>query len=489
LKSSDPTDRPKAADPQETPPQEAAKGAAEACPEADTAQTDPAAQRPGRRILIGSQRDPEAYRPKPPRDWIGIEEPDSEQTAQQGTVEGGRGKAEGGRGTVERQSPPSPVPLPPSPKIPTPSVRDRLSPEEEEEFNTALGGASAEELMTGGDPLAGQPLLESESRHTGHVVAVHHDDVFVELGGRHQGCLPLKHFDHPPQPATTLEVIVKRFNPEDGLYELTIPGMVVEVEDWDELSEGMLVEARVTGHNSGGLECEVNHIRGFIPAGQVSRKLLDSLQPGQVHEGVVRKILDFGAFVDIGGIDGLVHVSRLGWGRVDHPGDVLTEGQTIQVKVEKIDRTTGKISLAYRDVLESPWTGAEKKYPKGSLVRGTVTKLMDFGAFVELEPGVEGLVHISELSHRRVWRTSDILGEGQQVEVLVLSVDSQAQRMSLSVKALSQPEPAKQQQQPDAGEPSAKSSKRKKPPKPLQGGLGRSAGGEQSGDWGLGTGG
>ncbi len=256
-------------------------------------------------------------------------------------------------------------------------------------------------------------------------------------------------------------MVVQRLNADDGLYDLRLPEAAADVSDWADLNEGMLVEAQVTGHNTGGLECEVNHIRGFIPISQVAiyrvedlaqfvgqrmtcliteanpmrrnlvlsrrdvlerekeearQKLLDSLQPGQVHEGVVRKLMDFGAFVDIGGVDGLVHVSQLAWNRVSHPREVLAEGQKIQVKIEKIDRTTGKIGLSYRDLLENPWTGAAGKYPPNSVVHGKVTKLMEFGAFVELEPGVEGLVHISELSHKRVWRASDVVHAGDEIE-------------------------------------------------------------------------
>ena len=176
--------------------------------------------------------------------------------------------------------------------------------------------------------------------------------------------------------------------------------MASEVADWSQVAEGMLVEARVTGHNTGGLECEVNRIRGFIPISQIAlyrvenlaefvdqkftclvteanparqnlvlsrravlerekeearKALFESLAPGQIHEGVVRKFLDFGAFVDLGGVDGLLHVSQMGWGRIEHPRDVLQEGQTIRVRIEKVDQTTGKISLGYRDMLESPW--------------------------------------------------------------------------------------------------------------------------------------
>jgi small subunit ribosomal protein S1 len=382
--------------------------------------------------------------------------------------------------------------------------------------------------MSGGDALTRQAVLEPESQHTGRVVAVRRGDVFVELGSREQGIVPIEKFDQPPQPGATLEVVVQRFNAEDGLYELTLPNSAIEIDDWADLHEGMLVEARITGRNTGGLECEVNRLRGFIPISQVSlyrvddlaqfvdqkftclvtqadperrnlvlsrravlereqeearRNLLGSLQPGQVHEGVVRKLVDFGAFVELGnGVDGLLHVSQLAWGRVEHPREVLAEGQKIQVKIEKVNPATGKISLAYRDLLQNPWTDAATKYPVNSVVRGKVTNLMEFGAFVELEPGVEGLVHISELSHKRVWRTSDVVSKGQEVEVLVLSVDAEAQRISLSIRALApEPEPAKKEEEPADAPPSKKPAKHRKPDQPLQGGLGRSAAGKKLG--------
>ena len=270
-----------------------------------------------------------------------------------------------------------------------------------------------------------------------------------------------------------------------------LPGAAVELGNWDEVQEGMLVDAAVTGHNAGGLECEVNHIRGFIPVSQISlyrvedlarfvgqrftcliaeanrerknlvlsrravlerekeekkQQFFSALAPGQIHEGTVRKLLDFGAFVELGnGIDGLLHVSQLSWGRVKHPSEVVQEGQTIRVRIEKIDLQTGRIGLSYRDMLENPWSAAAAKYLPRTPVRGKVTRLMDFGAFVELEPGIEGLVHISELSHKRVWRAADVVKEGDEIEVLVLNVDPQAQRMSLSIKALHQPEPTKKE--------------------------------------------
>jgi small subunit ribosomal protein S1 len=409
-----------------------------------------------------------------------------------------------------------------------PNLRRKLPADLAQEYDEALGDVSLEELMAADHEATRQGVIEPDSRQTGRVVHVSREDVFVELGGREQGIAPLRQFVQPPEPGMAVEVVVNRYNAEEGLYELSLPEMAADVEDWSDLSEGMLVEARVTGHNSGGLECEVNHIRGFIPISQIAlyrvegleefvdqkftclvteanparrnlvlsrravlerereearKELFDSLQPGQIREGVVRKLMDFGAFVELGsGVDGLLHVSQLGWARVEHPREVLHEGQTLQVKIEKVDKETGRISLGYRDLLENPWTHAATKYPANTLVRGRVTKLMEFGAFVEVEPGVEGLVHISELSHKRVWRTSDVVHECDEVEVLVLSVDAEAQRMSLSMKqALPEPEPAKKEES-EPGEPAPPPKKlRRKPGQPLKGGLGGPTGGERFG--------
>jgi len=533
-----------------------------------------------RRILIGSQRDPAAYRPKRERDWTPIfESPEKKPEGQKpddspaAAVPSSDALPVPPQETRAVQKPPEQEPLPaeplqqeplpaeplqqeplteeilleetlleetlpaeltegpvgrtPSGRVPLPNLRAELSPDLEAEFDRAIGGASVEELMEGADELTKGSLLEPETRLTGQIVAIQRDDVFVDLGGREQGCISARLFEQPPQPGTALEVVVLRFNAEDGLYDLTLPNAAVSVDHWDDLSEGMLVDARVTGHNEGGLEVEVNHLRGFIPISQIAiyrvenltefvdqkfaclvtevnpmrrnlvlsrravlerekeedrQQLLASLEPGQVREGVVRKLVDFGAFVDLGGLDGLLHISQLSWGRVEHPREVLAEGQTVKVKVEQVNRETGKISLAYREMLENPWTNAAMKYPAGSIVEGTVSKLMEFGAFVELEPGVEGLIHVSELSYKRVWRPGDVVQEGQKVQVIVLSVNPEAQRISLSTKQLeAKPEPAKKEEDGEPGPPPEKSRKRQGPDKPLQGGLGRASGGEQFG--------
>jgi small subunit ribosomal protein S1 len=541
--SNDPSDQANPIRPQEAPPSgPPEKDPAEHHEQPADVGTESADQKSRRRILIGSQRDPAAYRARQRRDWTPV--PDSEA---QGAAEAPKATEASEANEVDAvvEQPPAPqppvveqpnpeaaspeseiadTPAPPR-KFPPPNLRDRLPDDLERELQDALGDAPVDELLAGTDAVTRQGVLQSESQHTGRVVAVYQDYVFVELGSREQGGIPVRQFAEPPEPGTTLDVIVQRFNPEDGLYELSVPNAAADVGDWADLKEGMLVEARVTGHNTGGLECEVNRLRGFIPMSQISlyrvedlapyvdqkftclvteanpqrrnlvlsrravlereqeetrQQFLDSLQPGQVHEGVVRKLVDFGAFVDLGGVDGLLHISQLAWEHINHPSDVLSEGQKIKVKIEKVNPTTRKINLGYRDMLENPWTKATEKYPVNSTVRGTVSKLMEFGAFVRLEAGVEGLVHISELSHKHVRRTSDVLSEGDEVEVLVLSVDPKAERISLSMKALSaEPEPTERAEDASATAPKRK---RRGPDKPLRGGLGRSAGGEK---WGL----
>lgn len=410
-------------------------------------------------------------------------------------------------------------------KYPLPNIRQKLPADLEAELEAAMGDLSVEELLSDSVESAVQAELEPESRHRGRVVAIHQENVFFDLGGRNQGVAPLKQFAEPPEIGTVVDLLVHRFDPEEGLYELTLPGAALDVGDWSQISEGLVVEARVTGHNKGGLECEVGGIRGFIPASQISlyrvddleqfvgekfacvvteakperrnlvlsrravlereqeaakQKLLAELAPGQVREGTVRNIRDFGAFVDLGGVDGLLHVSQLSWARVKHPGDLLQVGQAVKVKILKVDPDTHKISLGMRDLFENPWDKVPSKYPPRTTIRGRVSKIMDFGAFVELEPGVEGLVHISELSHRRVWRTTDIVSEGQEVEAQVVSVDADNQRISLSMKALEAKAPPAQTAEPEDEEPEAPPAPKKKQVA-LRGGREGTSGGDQFG--------
>ncbi len=394
----------------------------------------------------------------------------------------------------------------------------------ESEIDAALADVSMDAVLDKLSPVDEE--LELNSRVKASVSRVHGDNVFVSLKGRFEGVLPLAQFKSPPTDGQMIEVVVKNLNEEDGLYEVAIPGSAVAVADWEDLNEGDLIEARVSGSNTGGLEVMVNSIRGFIPASQIDRfrvenfgdyvnqklqclvtevnpqkrklvlsrrailerereeqrkALLASLAEGDAYEGVVTKLMDFGAFVDIGGTEGLVHISKLSWDRVTHPKEVVSEGERVKVKVEKVNRETGKISLSIRDTLEHPWDNIGTKYTVQETVPGTVTKIADFGAFVRLEPGIEGLVHISEIAHHRVVRISNYLKQGDQVEVKILSIDPEKQKLGLSIKA-NQAAPVKVEKtsEDEADEPLRESAV---PPsqQPLRGGTDRKTGGEDIG--------
>jgi ribosomal protein S1 len=386
------------------------------------------------------------------------------------------------------------------------------------ELEAALGGLSEQQLI-GADSSAearqqAQPGHGSD-RKQGKVLAVHGPDVFVDVpGGRSQGVLPMEQFpDEPPKVGTLVEFTIEGYDPANGLLILSRRGAAV-VADWSSVAEGMIVEARVLETNKGGLAVDINGIRGFMPISQIDlyrvenaeqfvnqrlrcvvtevnpeernlvvsrRALLEKdreeqrektwaeLAEGQVRDGIVRSVRDFGAFVDIGGVDGLLHVSEMSWKRVQKAADIVREGQSVKVVVLKLDREARKVSLGLKQLEASPWDNIEQKYHPLSVVTGTVTRLMDFGAFVELEPGVEGLIHISELARNRVWRVSDVVKPEQQVQVKVLNIDPAARRISLSLKeALPEEKPAAREEE----EEEVVKSKPRPRNVPLRGGVG-----------------
>jgi small subunit ribosomal protein S1 len=411
--------------------------------------------------------------------------------------------------------------------VPVPNIRQRME-DIEAEVEAALGGMSLDQIVEG-DVKTSSERLENESRHRAQVVNIHGDDVFFALGGKNQGVASVRSFAEPPEPGQMIDVIVTGFNAEDNLYSLSIPGGSIVAGDWSDIAEGSLVEARVTGANTGGLECQVNNIRAFVPASQaglyrvenlaefigqklvcvvtesnerrgnlvLSRRavlerekeeskkaLLAELAPGQFREGTVRKIHDFGAFVDLGGVDGLIHVSQLSWERVKDPKEIVQEGQKVRVRIEKIDETTGKISLSLKNPEEHPWMNIASRFPVGSTVRGPVSRIAQFGAFVKLAPGVEGLIHISELAHHKVYRVENVVKEGEEVECKILSVDAEAQRIGLSLKAtLAKPEKAESKSKEPAEQEDAPPREPVIPKRsgPLKGGTGKASGGEQFG--------
>jgi small subunit ribosomal protein S1 len=394
---------------------------------------------------------------------------------------------------------------------------DAFDAEMERQLEEAMGGASSKDLLDAPPGGKGPPQPKRGSGSGVQIGKVHHvhgKDVFVEVpGGRTQGVLPMEQFpEGPPAPGTEVEIHIEGYD-RDGVLLLTRKGSAVAA-DWSSVAAGMTVEARVTTTNKGGLAVEVNGIRGFMPISQIDlyrvdnpeqfvgqkllclvtevdreeknlvlsrRALLEKerdenrdklwaeLAEGQVREGVVRSVRDFGAFVDLGGVDGLLHVSQLSWQRVNDPSSVVQPGQTVRVVILKIDPDTRKLSLGMKQLLGNPWDEVATNYPPGIVVKGKVVKLMEFGAFVELEPGVEGLVHISELAPQRVRAVREVVQTGQEVQVKVLSVDKVQQRIALSIKAaLAAPEPKEEEE--DEAEEEVKP--RRPRTTPLRGGVG-----------------
>jgi small subunit ribosomal protein S1 len=399
---------------------------------------------------------------------------------------------------------------------------DAFDEEMERQLQEAMSGISDKDLY--GDPAQqgrrGKPAAESGPKK-GKVYRIHGQDVFIELpGGRTQGVLPLLQFpEGPPAIGTEVEITIEGFDSANGVLILSRRGAAVEA-DWSSVAVGMTVEARVTATNKGGLSVDVNGIRGFMPISQidlyrvedpeqfvnqrllclvaevdpvernlvVSRrallekqreelrdKLWQELAEGQVRQGIVRSVKDFGAFVDLGGVDGLLHVSEMSWQRVQDVSSIVQPGQTIKVVVLKIDREHRKVSLGLKQLTASPWDTVTEKYHVGAIVTGKVSRLMDFGAFVELEPAIEGLIHISELAPQRVFRVRDVVQVGQEVQVKVLSVDPTQRRISLSLKAAQpkEPEAAPEEPEPEPEVPA-------RPPRPrttpLRGGTGSGSG-------------
>lgn len=355
----------------------------------------------------------------------------------------------------------------------------------EAELQAALEGFDAKELESSakrgprrGDAAGGG----SGGSRLVKVIAARGDAVFVDLGGKSEGIIPVAQFQelNRPIPAAgdLVEALPDRFDPSQGVMKLNLKGAVVEA-DWSNLKPGTVIEVRVTKTNKGGLDVEVNGIRGFLPISQVDlnrvedgseflnqwlkvvvteanerlknlvvsrRQLLEQereairaktwaeIEEGQVRTGTVRSIKEFGAFVDIGGVDGLVHVSDVSWTRGANAKDFFKVGQELQVKILKIDRELGKVSLGMKQLLPSPWDDIHERYDVGDLAKGKVTRIMDFGAFVELEPGLEGLIHISEISRQRVNRVKDHLQEGQDVDVKILKIDTSARKIALSLR-------------------------------------------------------
>jgi small subunit ribosomal protein S1 len=333
-------------------------------------------------------------------------------------------------------------------------------------------------------------IYNEGDRVTGKVTKIEEKSVTVEIAGApFDGVIPISelsslHIEKASDAVTEgdeLELIIMKI--EEGNYVLS--KRKVDAEDaWDSLEEKFntkeTIETEVKDVVKGGLVVDLG-VRGFIPASLVedyfvesfeeykgrtmtfkivemdkeknrlilshraviqeekaSQKgeVLNGVKEGEVLEGTVQRLAAFGAFVDIGGVDGLVHISQLSHEHVEKVADVLKEGDKVKVKVLSIDRDTERISLSIKDTLSGPWEGIREKAPKGSKLEGTVKRLVPYGAFVEVFQGVEGLVHISRISHQHIGTPHEVLQEGQKIEVKVLEVNAEEKRLSLSIKDL-----------------------------------------------------
>ncbi len=352
----------------------------------------------------------------------------------------------------------------------------------EDEMNQAMAGFDVTKT-TEAEPKPATPA--KPGRKKGIIVGIHGKDVFVEVpGGRSQGVLPIMQFESaPPKIGDAVEFEIERYDSANGLLVLTREGSMQIIHDWSAVAYGQFVEVKVTGMNKAktGLTIEFNGIRGFLPASQLDLYRVENIEQfvnqkikvmvaevnpeeknlivsrravmereraikaeefwktaaeGQVKTGIVRSVKPFGVFVDLGGADGLLPVSEISWQRVDDPNSLFKIGDSVEVKINRIDTETRKISLSLKAMIRSPWDDFAQHTKAGARVEGKVTRIADFGAFVELEPGIEGLIHVSELSTQRVRRVRDVVSEGQMVSVEILSVDPEARRIGLSLKTI-----------------------------------------------------
>ncbi|OMF35181.1 30S ribosomal protein S1 [Paenibacillus sp. FSL H8-0548] len=375
---------------------------------------------------------------------------------------------------------------------------------------TNVQQSAAEEVSQ--DALDNFVSLKKGDSVKGTIVKIEDNQAYVSLGYKYDGVIPIRELsavqieNAGEAVQVGQEVELKVVSIDDEKEKLVLSKRQVDGEKaWDVLQErfdnGEVFEVAVADVVKGGLVADVG-IRGFIPASMVERhfvedfsdykgrtlrvkvkeidrennkvilsqkevldaefeqskkQVISALEVGQELEGTVQRLTPFGAFVDIGGIDGLVHVSELSWQHVAHPKDVVSEGQAVRVKVLKVDPAAGKISLSLKAAQPGPWDSAGSQFAIGDIVTGTVRRLVPFGAFVEIAPGVEGLVHISQIAHRHIATPNEVLQEGQEVQAKVLDFNPAEKRVSLSIKETEEaPEQAAPSARPDRGPRSPK---------------------------------
>ena len=340
--------------------------------------------------------------------------------------------------------------------------------------------------------------LHTGEKVTGIVAAITPTEISVDLGTKHAGYIPLSELSADPSEKAEdivkvgdeIEAFVMRVNDVEGTVMLSKKRLDA-VKSWDvieELKENKeVIEGIVTEENKGGVVVMVKGLRVFVPASQTGipkgeplssllkekvklritevnqprRRIVGSIRAvayeerrakaeaiwneievGKKYKGVVKSMTSYGAFVDIGGIDGMVHVSEISWSRIKQPSDVLSVGDEIEVYVISFDKEKRKISLGYKTEENNPWTKFTSTVNVGDVVKAKIVKLMPFGAFAEIIPGVDGLIHISQIADRRIGTPAEVLSEGQEVDVKVTEINEEKHKVSLSIRALLEPEAA-----------------------------------------------
>ncbi len=356
----------------------------------------------------------------------------------------------------------------------------------EQELQEIIGGDSLEKIEAAFDTSIKNFDLGTILR--GRVLGVIGNNVILDTGYKSEGIVPLSEFDtaEDVEVGADIEVMLESFEDDTGLIQIS-KRKADRIRGWEKIvnkyQEGDVVTGKVVRKIKGGLLVDVG-IPIFLPASQIDikppgeiaeyigtevtckilkidevqqniivsrrklieeernkqkREFLDSVEVEQVVKGEVKNIADFGAFIDLGGIDGLLHITDMSWGRISHPSEMLAIGDDVEVKILDIDAVKDKVSLGLKQKTENPWTSVEEKYPIGSKIKGQVVNIMSYGAFVKLETGIEGLVHISEMSWtRRINHPSDVVAIGDSVEAVVLNINKDKEEISLSLKQVEQ---------------------------------------------------
>lgn len=371
-------------------------------------------------------------------------------------------------------------------------VRNKMSDEIKIEESTVEKEMSFDEMLE--ETLK---TIYNGDKVTGTVVAITGTEISVDLGTKYSGFIPTTEFtddgikvEDAVKVGDTIEAVVVRVNDIEGTAMLSKKRLDA-AKVWNDVEaaveDGTVMEGVVTEENKGGVVVSIKGVRVFVPASQTdlpreaelsqllkktvrlkitevnkARKrvvgsirrvaqaerrerteaIWNEIEIGKKYQGVVKSLTSYGAFVDIGGIDGMVHVSELSWGRIHQPSEVVSVGDEIEVYVINFDREKRKISLGYKDPNGNPWAQFTSRYSVGSVAQVTVVKLMPFGAFAEVLPGVDGLIHISQIANRRIGKPEDVLTVGDVVEAKITAIDEDKHKISLSIRALSEPAPA-----------------------------------------------